>query len=399
MFYPLSIALRYLFTKQKERFISLSSFASILGIAVGVAALIVVLGVMNGFDKELQTKMLGANPPITIKISPAANSSLLIQNLEEIKGISAIAPFVYGQALIKGKSATQGVVLHGVDLAKQTKVSKIGDYIHFAPYTSRHTLSKETKSPPIILGKELKKSLGVNLGEEVSLISPADRRKHRFKVNGIFDCGMYDYDANFAFIGLQEAQNFFGFAQPSGVGVKPMLGKDIWKVKKEIQEKIGFLYPVHTWMDLNKNFLSALRLEKKVMFIILALIIVVACFNITSSLTMNVLEKTKDIGILKAIGVSPNKIRAIFVLQGLIIGFLGTGLGLLLGLGLGYLLERYQFVKLPQDIYYLDKIPLNIQSGDVCSILFFAFLITILSTLYPARQAARLNPVEALRYE
>lgn len=404
MFYPFFIALRYLFTKQKERFVSLSSLVSILGIAVGVAALIVVLGVMNGFDKELQAKMLGANPPIVVSIPPAANSSQVIQGLKEINDISAIAPFVYGQALIKAKDNTQGIILRGIDWQSEIKVTRISEYLDS---NSRYSLlstryfSDEAKPQlkGIILGKELKRNLGVNLGEEISLISPASRKEYRFRVSGVFNCGMYDYDANFAFIGLKQAQDFFALLGPTGIGVQPKSGKDIWELKKTIQRELGFFYPVHTWMDLNKNFLSALKLEKTVMFIILTLIIIVACFNITSGLTMNVLEKTKDIGILKAIGATNLGIKTIFVYQGLIMGVLGTGMGLGLGIGLAYLLENYQFIKLPRDIYYLDRIPVNIQQGDVYLILISAFLIVLLATFYPARQAAKLDPVDALRYE
>lgn len=400
MFYPFSIALRYLFTKQKEKFISFSSLISILGIAVGVAALIVVLGVMNGFDKELQAKMLGANPPIVINIPPAADSSQVIQKLKEIKDISAIAPFVYGQALIKAKDNTQGIILRGIDIEQEAKVTRIKEYVMEGYPQSLQSLWRATlHSEEIILGKELKKNLGVDIGDEVSLISSADRKSHRFKVSGVFNCGMYDYDANFAFIGLKQAQDFFALVGPTGIGVRPKLGKDIWDLKKAIQKKLGFFCPVHTWMDLNKNFLSALKLEKTVMFVILTLIIIVACFSITSGLTMNVLEKTRDIGILKAIGATNLGIKSIFVCQGLVTGVLGAGLGLGLGLGLSYLLENYQFIKLPQDIYYLDKIPLNIQKMDVWLILLSAFLITLLATFYPARQAAKLDPVEALRYE
>ncbi len=403
MFYSFFIALRYLFTKQKEKFISLSSLISILGIAVGVAALIVVLGVMNGFDKELKAKMLGANPPIVVSIPPAADSSQVIHGLKKIKEVFAIAPFVYGQALIKAKDNAHGIILRGIDWQSEIKVTRISEYLNSeSRYPLKEALASgrsHGKPPSIILGKELKRNLGVNLGEEISLISPASRREHRFRVSGVFNCGMYDYDANFAFIGLKQAQDFFALLGPTGIGVKPKSGKDIWETKKAIQRELGFFYSVHTWMDLNKNFLSALKLEKTVMFIILTLIIIVACFNITSGLTMNVLEKTKDIGILKAIGATNLGIKTIFVYQGLITGVLGAGLGLGLGLGLAYLLENYQFIKLPQDIYYLDKIPLNIQKMDVWLILLSAFLITLLATFYPARQAAKLDPVEALRYE
>ncbi|RLJ04291.1 MAG: lipoprotein-releasing system transmembrane subunit LolC [Candidatus Aenigmatarchaeota archaeon] len=394
MSYPFFIACRYLFTKKKERFISLSALISVLGIAIGVATLIVVLGVMSGFDKELKEKMLGINPPIIIQVPVAADAQQVEQKLGEISSVNAFSPFVQGQALIKSKDNVYGIILRGIDITKEARVSKIGEH-----------LSKIKDEKPkvvdsgIILGEELKKNLRVNVGSEVFLVSPASRREHKFKVAGVFNCGMYDYDANFAFIGIKQAMNFFALSQVSGIGVKPNTERDIWKVKKEIQEKLSPFYSVNTWMDLNENFLSALKLEKTVMFIILSLVIVVACFNITSTLTMNVLEKTKDIGILKAIGASPQGIKAIFAFEGLIIGALGTSLGLGLGLGLGYLLENYQFIKLPRDIYYLDKIPVNIQFADVYMILFISFLIVLLSTIYPARQAVRLDPVKALRWE
>ncbi|MCD6094152.1 MAG: ABC transporter permease [Candidatus Omnitrophica bacterium] len=399
MFYPFFIALRYLFTKQKERFISLSSLISILGIAVGVGALIVVLGVMSGFDEELKAKMLGANSPIVVRIPPGADSSQVIQALKEMQGVSAIAPFVYGQALIKAENNVQGIILRGIDIEQEAKVSRIKHYIDLIE-GSPQPLSRATlHSKEIILGKELKRNLGVDIGKEVLLISPVDRKSHRFRVSGVFNCGMYDYDANFAFIDLRQAQDFFALLGPTGIGIKPGSERDIWKLKKAIQKKLGGIFPVYTWMDLNKNFLSALKLEKTVMFIILTLIIIVACFNITSALTMNVLEKTRDIGILKAIGATNLGIKTIFIYQGLIMGGLGGGLGLGLGLGVGYLLKNYQFIKLPPDVYYLNKIPLSIQKTDIWLILLSTFLITLLATFYPARQAAKLDPVEALRYE
>jgi lipoprotein-releasing system permease protein len=232
------------------------------------------------------------------------------------------------------------------------------------------------------------------------MISAADPKPKEFRVAGIFNSGMFEYDMNLVFTNLESAQNFYATGNVAGgIGVKVDDVNRADSVKKDIQKKIGIDYWVRSWSELNKNLFSALKLEKITMFIILALIVVVACFNIASGLIMMVMEKTKDIGILKSIGADNRSIRKIFMLDGFIIGFAGTLIGAIGGFGLCYLVKTYQFIKLPRDIYYIDKLPVNLELSDSMTVIAAAILISLISTLYPSWQAAKMEPVEALRYE
>ena len=309
-----------------------------------------------------------------------------------MEGVLASAPSITGQAVIKHNGRILGVFLRGIEPALETNVTRIDRYI-----TSGVLRLSEKE---IIVGKELAGQLNLVPGGKVNLISPVTRRTYDFSVAAIFDSGYYEYDSGLVFISLEEAKRFFdtkGKVNKIGVRVTDVYRAN--RVKWLIQQRLGSPYWVVSWMDLNKNFFSALRLEKAAMFIILTLIILVACFNIATSLIMIVMEKRKDIGILKSIGASSGSIMFIFTLNGLLIGTLGVLLGVGLGLGLAGALAKYQFVKLPEGMYYLDKIPVQIDSLDVLFIVSAALLISFLATLYPARQAAKLNPVEALRCE
>jgi len=252
----------------------------------------------------------------------------------------------------------------------------------------------------IAVGSELARMFDLKAGSELSVLSPVDGKKYNFQVSGIFKCGMYDYDSNVVFCGINDAQNIF--ASPgavSGIGIKLKNAYLAESFARKLRMDLNYMYTVKTWADLNSNLFSALKLEKLTMFVILALIVIVACFNIASTLIMMVLEKIKDIGILKSIGATRRTINIIFTLQGLLIGFIGTLLGLGAGLGLCGLLKKYQFIQLPKEIYYIDHLPIQIQYSDITVICVAAVLISLAATVYPAKQAARLEAVEALRYE
>lgn len=386
------IAWRYLWTKRKERFVSLISVISILGVAIGVAALIIVLAVMSGFDKDLKEKIIGNYSHIVIEAPfPISDYAGIIRDINKLEHISASAPFIQNQAFLESPQQNRGALVRGIDLNLESRVTDIARY-----------LGQKTRdfNKGVFIGKELSGILGLEAGDELTLINPEGGRISA-KISGLFNSGMYDYDTNIIYMDLAQAQDFFGFSNSvSGISVKVDKLFLADALKAEIQKTIGPAYSIKTWIERNKNFFAALKLEKITMFIILTLIILVAAFNIISTLVVMVTEKTKDIGILKAVGMTNAKIRAIFTLEGLFIGLFGCILGSGIGITLSLLLKKYQFVKLPADIYYLDRLPVSLVFWpDVGMVIIAAFLISLVSTIYPARKAGQLNPLEALRYE
>jgi lipoprotein-releasing system permease protein len=389
------ISWRYLVTKRKEKFISLISVISVLGVAIGVAALIVVIGVMTGFDKDLRDKIVGNYSHITIAgeagIEGAGYGDLraLLEKNPHVRGVS---PFIQGQVLIKERQKFFGVNLKGIDPASEPRVTKIRQYLTLG------TLG-DLKANCVFVGRELAAYLGLVRGQEITIYSPQGKQ-FNLKVAGIFTSGMYEYDLNLVFTDIKTAQDTLGLKDRfSAVAVKL---DDLYladKVKDELEAVLGVNYGLKTWTEANQNFFAALELEKFTMFIILALIVLVASFNIVSTLVVMVIEKTRDIGILKALGMSSAGIRKIFTCEGLLIGTAGTLLGTLLGVTLCGLLKKYQFIKLPRDIYYIDRLPVSLAWPDIGLIVASALAITLVATFYPARKAAGLQPVEALRYE
>lgn len=391
----LLISLRYLFTRRKEKFISLISIISILGIAIGVMALIVVIAVMSGFDKDLREKIVGNYSHINIAGYNGINEAdfpSLAQKISSNSHVAAVTPFVQGQVLLKEDKRFIAVGIKGVDPAIEAKATKLNQYLI---HGSLESLGKDS----IIIGKEMAFFLGLRPGMNVAVYSPMGKQ-FSLKVEGIFYSGMYDYDMNLVFTNIKTAQEILGMdGRLTAIAVKLDNLYLAHEVKKELSGTLGFDFIIKTWMEANQNFFAALKLEKLTMFVILTLIILVASFNIISTLIVMVVEKTKDIGILKAIGMNAGDIRKIFSTLGLIIGFLGTVLGFSAGMGLCWLLKKYQFIKLPQDIYYIDRLPVALNYSDIFFVIMAALLITIGSTIYPARRAAALKPVEALRYE
>ena len=414
MNFELFVSLRYLLAKRRQTFISLITFISIAGVAVGVTALIVVLAVMNGFQDDLRNRILGITSHVIVGSFNGTFSDYqdLVEKVEQEPGVVAATPFIHAQVMISSGKNVSGALLRGIDPQTAAKVINIQDnMLRGSLGDLRSEPAQSGDTPPqqgIILGVELCNNLGVRQGEWVTVISPSGRltplgqvpKSRLFQVVGIMQSGMYEYDNTLAYISLTAAQQFLGLADAvSGIEMRLT---DIYRAREiaeSLRSHLGLPYWVRDWMQMNRNLFSALKLEKVVMFIILTLIVLVAAFNIVSSLIMLVMEKTRDIAILKAMGATTSSIRKIFVMEGFLIGTSGTILGLLGGFTLCSLLKKYQFIELPRDVYYISTLPVKMELLDVGVIAFSAILISLVATLYPSRQAARLDPAEALRYE
>jgi lipoprotein-releasing system permease protein len=425
MSFELFISLRYLRAKRKQIFVSIITFLSIAGIFLGVAALIIVLAVMNGFENDLRNKILGINSHIVLmKYSGTMNDHQKVMNeIADVDGVVASTPFIYSQAMLKNGSHTSGVVLRGMSVDNAFKVINLGkmqegniDYLS-EKHRSALNLGKDTSMlPGIVVGKELAKNMGLFLFETVNIISPMGvstpmgmvPKMKKFVVVGVFDSGFYEYDSTLAYISLKDCQEFLNLGeQVTGLEIKV---NDIYKanlIAKSIEKKLGFPFWGRHWMEMNKNLFSALKLEKRVMFIILSLIVLVAAFNIICTLIMIVMEKSKDIAILKSMGATSKSIMKIFIYQGITIGAIGTLLGCIGGLTVAFNLEKlsvfienlFGFKILPGDVYYLNQLPSQVNFSDVLIIIIGTMLICFLSTIYPSRRASKLDPSEALRYE
>lgn len=405
--YQIFIALRYLKSRKKNRGVSVNTAISIGGVAVGVMALLVVLSVMSGFHLDLQKKILGANAHIIIRDYKGSMSGYneVAAKLQGEKDIASFAPFVLGQVMVSFGNRAHGVIIRGIEPEIESKTTEILSYIKDGDFS---LLSDKSDLPGIILGKELAANIGAFRGDTINILSPLGEmgpmgmlpKVKKFKIVAIFEIGMYEYDSNLVLAHINPVREFFGL-QDNITGIELKI-TDIYKapeIKKRLESKLGFPYYVMDWMSMNKNIFSALKLEKFAMFVILVLIVLVASFNIVSNLIMNVIEKSREIAILKALGATNSGIMAVFMVQGLLIGLIGTALGIAGGYVLGYILNNYQIIKLPADVYYLSHLPVKMQLVDFIAVSVSAILISFIATVYPAWQAAKLDPVEPLRYE
>lgn len=409
MSFEFFVARRYLFSKRKQAFIYVISLMSVLGVALGVAALVIVLGVYNGLTTDMREKILGANAHGMVLSTLPDGFALdpgIMDRVLATPGVTGATPFIYSEVMLSAGTGVKGLILRGIDPVQAPKVLSMLQTIKRG---SVEDLARADTPPGIILGEELTKRLGLALGSRINLLSPSGQRStsgfqpriRPFVVVGIFKTGMYEYDSSLAFLSLDASRDLLGMPKDYLSGIEITV-EDLFKadeVTAALNSTIGHRFYARSWMDMNANLFAALKLEKIGMFILLAMVVLIGSFSIVATLVMLVMEKTRDIAVMMSMGATRGMIRRIFMYQGVIIGLVGTLLGYALGLGVGFLLKKYQFIKLPENVYTLDHLPIIITVSDVLIIGAAAMILCFLSTLYPARQASRLKPAEALRYE
>jgi len=421
--YEIFVGLRYLRAKRRNRTISLNTFVSVAGITLGVAALIGTVGIMTGFKEDIQSKILGTTAHIIVQERMKENMTEydpLVEKIGALPNVVAATPFVLRQVLLTTPSGVQGIVLRGIDPKREAHVTELATNLSSgqltdlltpvrvkqAPVDDPEGEAQLVDKPGIILGKELALRLGVFPGDTLNVVSPVGPisalgivpKIRTFAVVGLFHSGMYEYDSSLAYIALGEAQKFFNMeASVSGIEVKVTDVFRAGEIARDIERELGFSHGARDWMQMNRNLFSALKLEKTMMFLLLVLITIVASFNIVSTLTMIVTEKQREIAILKAMGSTKRSIRRIFMLNGLVIGFSGAAIGIPLGYAFLWLIQT--FWTFDPTVYYISRIPVHVLAEDVLLVAGSAILISFIATVYPASQAAKLEPVAALRYE
>lgn len=411
----LEIAWRYLRSRGRTRWLSFISVIAIGGIVIGVSALILIIGVMNGLQTDLREKILIGSPDLRVLVFgdelKITDWRTVQAKVRKVDGVVAVAPFVLTQALANaGHDYTEGVSVSGIEPlgASKRPVTSIREHATMGDFSF---VTKDGTRRGAVVGKLLAERLSAYPGAELTIMGAPDMRPSavlgmpvprvaKFEVTGVFETGMYEYDNAYVFVDLKAAQEFAGL--DSAVTGLEVATADRW-VAPAVAERIGKTldFPYHTvdWQEQNSSLFRALKLEKMGMGVILLLIIVVAAFNIVSTLTMVVRDKTREIGILKAMGFTEAGIRRIFLIQGVVIGFVGTMLGTTLGASLGVLIDRYRLITLDPTVYFIDHLPVRLEVGDTLLMALLGFVVAALATLYPAWQASRLYPIEAIRGE
>jgi len=397
------LAKRFLAGQRFGVFRLVTTIIAVGGTAIGVASLLVTLAVMDGFRTDIQEKILGTQPHIVV-VHPFGSflpqtAGITVQ-IDSVEGVDASAAYINAQALIQTDSKVTGILLKGIDPTAEARVTRLNEILTDGQWSALTDKS-------IVIGQELATAIGAKMGDSITLITPKENdtsglmqpRMRPYKVVGIFRSGMYEYDSNLAYVSLAAAQDLLSIPkQISGYGVRVKDIDDTASISKTIQQRLGVSVWLRSWQDLNRPLFSAMKLERTVMFIILTLIILVSSFTIISNLLLLTMEKAGEIGILQAIGASPKQIGRIFLINGLMLGGGGVSLGLALGVGIVAFLKQFPLIRLPADVYYIDRLPVRLSLETMLSVAGCAFVLVLISILYPARKARQMDPVQAIRY-
>jgi len=404
--FELHVALRYLLAKRKQAFISVISLISTIGVAVGVMAVVIALAVMTGLQQELRDRILGSNPHVYVsKVGGIDDYHAEVARLRQMPRVIGAAPDVIGQGLIFAGGSTMPVSIKGVDPALEPSVTDVKTAMQSGSLDALTTRGDDV--PGIVLGKDLAASLHVMVGDSVQVLTlegvltpmgtrPLPRRR---RVVGLFKLGLYEFDSTYAFVSLQDAMRLFDKRQVDFIQLRV---DDITKapqVAATVTRQLGDQYLTEDWTVMNKSLFSALTLEKIAVSLAVGLIVLVAALNIVATLILLVMEKHRDVAILKTMGANARSVTAIFMAQGLLIGLVGTTVGAAAGYALSFVFDRYQLIRMPIDVYQVSHLPFTVLPRDFALVIAVAILICFVATIYPSRQAARLDPAQALRYE
>jgi lipoprotein-releasing system permease protein len=405
--FEFQIALRYLLAKRKQAFISVISAISILGVTVGVMALVIALALMTGLQQEVRDRILGSNPHMYVwKQSGISDYHAEAAKLRQVPDVVGAAPAVLGKALVTSSTGEAFITVKGVDPALEPSVTDIGASMRSGSLDALRARD-EDEVDAILLGADLAAQLGVNVGDSVRLLTPQGTlspmgmvpRTRRLRVGGIFSLGLYEFDSQWGFVSLEVAERVL---DKTRVDFLQLRVKDMYeapRIAAALPTQVGSDYIVQDWSDMNKSLFSALWIEKMAISLTIGLIVMVAALNIVASLILLVMEKHRDIAILKTMGASARSVTLIFMAQGLIIGVVGTGVGAVLGYAISEVADRYRLIRIPIDVYQVSHVPFTVLPLDFAMVVISAVLVCFIATVYPSRQASRLDPAQALRYE
>jgi lipoprotein-releasing system permease protein len=405
--FELFVALRYLLARRKQAFISLISLISTIGVAVGVMALIIALALMTGLQGELRDRILGSTAHVYVwKTGGIEDYRAEVARLRGVEGVVGAGPAIMGKALISTDLADAFISLKGVDPTLEGNVTDIRRAMQQGNIADLRPASEE-ELPGILIGRNLAGQLGLEVGDVATLLTPQGTlspmgmipRTRRVRVVGIYALGLFEFDAAYGFVSLDFAERLLGKTMPDLIELRVNDLTEAPQISARVVDELGLNYVSQDWTDINQSLFSALWLEKMAISIAIGLIVMVAALQIVASLILLVMEKSRDIAILKTMGTSSKRVMTIFMLQGLIIGVVGTAVGASCGLALCWVLDRYRLIRIPMDVYQVAYVPFVVQPLDFTIVIVSAIVICFLATIYPSRQASRLDPVQALRYE